>query len=192
MSPFLLFLMPLSLLLWISVASNSTYSTCSLWTGNSVCNWSFCSWFSDSTNSATFQAALQPAFRCRLSWWYMEYSWLLSRNLPWINCILQTARLKIGNMTNMRSHNAIQIQNKSILMSWMSLMITLSVDYFYRFQSCNGIVWFYRCNCKPMLTSLSKLQWNVVKCQNSEITDIFCSVCAHHTATQPPADSWTH
>ena len=45
--------------------------------------------------------------------------------------------------------------------SLISLMITLSVDYFCRFQPCNGIMWFL---------------WNVVICQNSEITDIFCSV----------------
>ena len=30
--------------------------------------------------------------------------------------------------------------------------------------------------CKPLLTPLSKSQWNVVKCQNSEVTDISCSV----------------
>ena len=63
------------------------------------------------------------------------------------------------------------------LTSLMSLLITLSVDYFCRFQPCNGIMWFRGSDCKPLLTPLSKSQWNVVKCQNSELTDIFCSVC---------------
>ena len=63
------------------------------------------------------------------------------------------------------------------LTSLMSLLITLSVDYFCRFQPCNGIMWFRGSDCKPLLTPLSKSQWNVVKCQNSELTDIFCGVC---------------
>lgn len=63
------------------------------------------------------------------------------------------------------------------LTSLMSLLITLSVDYFCRFQPCNGIMWFRGSDCKPLFTPLSKSQWNVVKCQNSELTDIFCSVC---------------
>ena len=133
------------------------------------------------------------AFRYLLSWWYIENTWLLSLNLPWINCILQTARLKISDITNMiQILSSVEapwqdpnMQEGGGGLAWeaggrgweslMSLMITLLVDHFCRFQPCNGIMWFCSSDCKP-LTPLSKSQWNVVKCQNSETTDIFCSV----------------
>ena len=41
------------------------------------------------------------------------------------------------------------------------------------FEPCNDFMWF--CGSDSSLL-LSKLQRNVVKCKNSEITDIFCSV----------------
>ena len=44
------------------------------------------------------------------------------------------------------------------LTSLMSLLITLSVDYFCRFQPCNGIMWFRGSDCKPLFTPLSKSQ----------------------------------
>ena len=116
--------------------------------------WSFVS-LSASQELASFPAqitsfdtttALQKAFRYLLSWWYIENTWLLSRNLPWINsdlnCILQTASLKISDMTNMRSHDTNEIEplvSGFSLTSLMSLMITLSVDNFCHFQPCNPL-----------------------------------------------------
>ena len=60
-----------------------------------------------------------------------------------------------------------------IFVFFTSLMMTLSVEYFCRCQPCNGFMWFRGSDINLLL---SKSQWNVVKCQNSEITDIFCSV----------------
>lgn len=97
------------------------------------------------------------AFRYLLSWWYIKNTWLPS--------ILQTTRLKISDTTNIMQMKSNPLVNGFSLTSLMSLMIPLSVDYFCHFQPCN----------MAHMTPLSKSQWNVVKCQNSEIADIFCS-----------------